>query len=161
MFCQHSTKNYKSGPVSGSKSKGLQIPVLCTMLLLVELCMGISAALILMGVVLARLGLLSFLTQWFVLKHDIALLVAGLVIARFAVVGAIATAVHTAVFTVAIELAQMRQLPHRLATPVLVLSALDTGAEVAADEAVAVGAALGLRPGDRIMGTHRSQCATS
>ncbi len=29
-------------------------------------------------------------------------------------------------------LAQIRQLPHRLATPVLVLSALDTGAEVAA-----------------------------
>lgn len=29
-------------------------------------------------------------------------------------------------------LAQMRQLPHRSATPVLVLSALDTGAEVAA-----------------------------
>lgn len=54
---------------------------------IVKLCMGISAALILMGVVLARLGLLSFLTQWFVLKQDIALLVAGLVIARFAVVG--------------------------------------------------------------------------
>lgn len=54
---------------------------------ILRLCMGLLVVLLLVGAALARLGELRFLTQWFVIRQDFALLVLGLVIARFAVVG--------------------------------------------------------------------------
>ncbi|MBC2835028.1 hypothetical protein [Paragemmobacter straminiformis] len=51
-----------------------------------KLTMGLGLGLLLVGVVLLRLGGLSFLTQWFLLRQDIPLLTLGLVIARFAAV---------------------------------------------------------------------------